>query len=1249
VRPWRPAGLLLFLSAMGLASSSASADTTVPGGTLPGDTTWDAAGSPFILEGDIVVPAGVTLTIEAGVDVGWNGTNALIVEGGLVVNGTAAAPVNIYATGMSFFPHWVGIQFTNHTIDSVVRNATLDRATLAIEVRGPAAPLLVEDVFVTSVSGYGDWGLWVDGAASNVVVHRLDMRSIAQGAYLGNSSGIEVEGLRTANLGLSSAFGLVAYNVRDSQVAGVDLLSARIRLERVTNMTLSNTSASTAAGLDTVEVVDSVGLSVVGADLQGSSGTRLRFHNVSALSVAGLDTSDSGGGSRGPAVWGTASAGVSVRDVRAVGGAYALRMDAVTGLVALNISSTGLGQGVFLKDCPAFVLDGADLSAGTRPLEIAGTSDGGRVSNASLTSFSEEGFHVRDAAAHPDLDVSRGNTVAGWPVLGVYREAGVFVANASAYAWVYVFGSPNVTVVGVRLAERPSNVPAAVWADSPGGRLEDWTVGPSGESEPGIVLSNSPATSLERVGVSGGPSKLWALDVDGLRIANSSFGAPNLDGAPVFIRTSAGVELSNVSTLHPSAPLGVTIYANRVRVDRLSPLSSFGSSGLFVEGSDVRVTNSLLCGWPGLTLNNVSGALVSNISFCARFDPGIVLRATSNVTVENSSFDGLDLSVDVGGGASASFRWNTFARCNGRGLQLAADAGAGTEVYENTFECGPLSARDGSSAAVSWYNATTRRGNYWDDYNGTDADGDGIGDTPYAVPGGSHEDQYPLMTPLDGVPPVAVAFSPYAVDEDTPAPLDGSNSTDNLGFLRGWWVIDLPWGPANVSGLVATYVFEWPGQYNVTLFVSDGWSVSSASTHVTVRDVTPPTVLVNPSDVTMVEDVPLSVSSWAIDNDPAFPGGATYGWSLSGPVSREWTTPSGSTTLTPTEPGAYLLMAFIEDAAGNRGSATSNITVLDTTAPACTAQAELTGSGPADWMVTSSIASAADNDPAFPGPGAFAWRVTFPDGTALTGGGLTFAIDPTSPGDYTVAFSCADPSGNTRGGNLSVTVPDNEGPSWEPPALLVVGDGGESTLSAADATDFSGVAKAEWSDGGAPLGEGLNLTVRWTGLGDHTVTVTLTDGAGNPASYSVLVRVVDRTAPTLSNASFAAPRQVRAGAVLTIGAEGAFADNDPSFPAGALFEWDSTGAVSGWTAGPDNRSLSVSFPEPGNRSVRVTVTDAAGNAASFVLPIVVTPEGSSPPPDGGGAGGSVPAVPLLLLVAAGAGTALWVARHRRPR
>ena len=46
-----------------------------------------------------------------------------------------------------------------------------------------------------------------------------------------------------------------------------------------------------------------------------------------------------------------------------------------------------------------------------------------------------------------------------------------------------------------------------------------------------------------------------------------------------------------------------------------------------------------------------------------------------------------------------------------------------------------------------WDNGFISGGNYWYNYNGTDKNDDGFGDTPYSIPGGDNKDKYPLMKP----------------------------------------------------------------------------------------------------------------------------------------------------------------------------------------------------------------------------------------------------------------------------------------------------------------------------------------------------------------------------------------------------------------------------------------------------------------------------------------------------------------------
>ena len=65
-----------------------------------------------------------------------------------------------------------------------------------------------------------------------------------------------------------------------------------------------------------------------------------------------------------------------------------------------------------------------------------------------------------------------------------------------------------------------------------------------------------------------------------------------------------------------------------------------------------------------------------------------------------------------------------------------------TMIYHNNFYVTMIEDQGIDSV---WDDGTS--GNYWNDYTGTDADGDGIGDTPYVFTGG--QDNYPLMTPFN--------------------------------------------------------------------------------------------------------------------------------------------------------------------------------------------------------------------------------------------------------------------------------------------------------------------------------------------------------------------------------------------------------------------------------------------------------------------------------------------------------------------
>jgi len=112
-----PLGCLLALL---LAPSRANAQTTIGGGSLGAATTWTTAGSPYIVQGDVIVPSGGTLVIQAGTEVRFESGDAigsgsdtsrveLIVQGTLQVNGTDASPVTFRADSGTATNTWYGI------------------------------------------------------------------------------------------------------------------------------------------------------------------------------------------------------------------------------------------------------------------------------------------------------------------------------------------------------------------------------------------------------------------------------------------------------------------------------------------------------------------------------------------------------------------------------------------------------------------------------------------------------------------------------------------------------------------------------------------------------------------------------------------------------------------------------------------------------------------------------------------------------------------------------------------------------------------------------------------------------------------------------------------------------------------------------------------------------------------------------------------------------------------------------------
>jgi hypothetical protein len=184
------------------------AQTVVSGGIYT-NTTWTQTNSPYIVTGDIVLFPDMTLTIEPGVSVQFDGFYKLEIRGKLVAIGTANDSIRFVSNTSQNIAAWKGVDVLNSSQNAsgffdhcVFRHGA---AAVAIECCWGNNSTYIKNSFFSvndiGVYGYAGWDLMIDNCVFTNNTYGIfgGDNIITNSTFIANDTGMDCDRFEVRN------------------------------------------------------------------------------------------------------------------------------------------------------------------------------------------------------------------------------------------------------------------------------------------------------------------------------------------------------------------------------------------------------------------------------------------------------------------------------------------------------------------------------------------------------------------------------------------------------------------------------------------------------------------------------------------------------------------------------------------------------------------------------------------------------------------------------------------------------------------------------------------------------------------------------------------------------------------------------------------------------------------------------------------------------------------------------------------